>query len=124
MSPRRAGIATAYLTTLALVFLTDIEARLSDGAAAVVLLVVTVMTAFAIGRIWAVLLVVPAVALMAAIVIFSGCDRAVSYSCDSSVDPWWPPMLFTALPMGVALATGVALSALLRPDRRHSTDSD
>ena len=84
----------------------------SEGTWIVLILLVTLVTGAVIGR-WSVVLVALLTVGMVLVATLRPCDPAVSYSCDPSVDPWWPPVLINTVVLSVVFAVGAALGWLL-----------
>src|SRR3954451_455703 len=84
----------------------------SEGTWIVLIMFVTLATGAVVGR-WSAVLVTVLVVAMVLTATLGPCDPNVAYSCDPSVDPWWPPVLINTVVVSVVFAAGAALGWLV-----------
>jgi hypothetical protein len=110
--------AITYLVLAPLMGYAAAEDPSSEGTWIVLILFVTLATGAVVGR-WSVVLVTVLVVAMVLTATLGPCDPEVAYSCDPSVDPWWPPVLINTVVVAVVFAVGAALGWLLSRSRRR-----
>lgn len=108
----RAIAAIAYLVLAPLMGYAAAEDPASEGTWIVLILLVTLVTGAVLGR-WSVVLVALLAVAMVLAATLGPCDPTVSYSCDPSVAPWWPPVLINTVTLSVVFAIGAVVGWLL-----------
>lgn len=106
--------AVAYLGLWSTIVLSDIVTRQSETLWIAVLAAATVALGFAVGRLSATAVAVPLALILSATATWGPCDPEVAYSCDPSVDPWWPAVATVVLPVTVLLALGAGARMAIR----------
>lgn len=108
----RAIAAIAYLVLAPSMGYAAAQDPSSEGTWIVLIVFVTLVTGALVGR-WSVMLVALLAVAMVLAATLGPCDPAVAYSCDPSVDPWWPPVLINTVVLLVVFAIGAAIGWLL-----------
>lgn len=112
----RAIAAIAYLVLAPLMAYAAGEDPSSEGTWIVLILLVSLVAGALLGR-WSVVLVTVLAVAMVLAATLGPCDAEVAYSCDPSVDPWWPVLLINTVVLSVVLAIGAALGWLFSRTR-------
>lgn len=108
----RAIAAIAYLVLAPSMGYAAAQDPSNEGTWIVLIVFVTLVTGALVGR-WSVMLVALLAVAMVLAATLGPCDPAVAYSCDPSVDPWWPPVLINTVVLLVVFAIGAAIGWLL-----------
>ncbi|HTN25605.1 MAG TPA: hypothetical protein VL120_16575 [Solirubrobacteraceae bacterium] len=108
----RAIAAITYLVLAPLMAYAAGEDPSSEGTWIVLIVLVTLVAGAVVGR-WSVVLVTVLSVAMVLAATLGPCDPEVAYSCDPSVDPWWPMVLINTVVLSVVLAFGAVLGWLL-----------
>lgn len=108
----RAITAVAYLVVTPLLAYAATQELAGEGTWLALIVCATLVTGAVVGG-WSVGLVALLAAAMILVMTLRPCDPAVAYSCDPSVDPWWPPVLFNTVLLSVVFAIGAALGGLV-----------
>lgn len=126
---RRDGLRkVAAVVGYALLLAGCLRAASEDVASDNVWAVLVALSTFAIGAVlgrWSVGLAALLVVVMILFATLGPCDPATAYSCDDSVDPWWPAVLTNTVVLAFLLAVGVGfgrLVALRSGPRTNSLD--
>lgn len=123
MTRTRAITAIAYLVLAPLLAYAANQDPYGEGTWIVLILLTTLVTGAVVGRWWVVLVTILAVVMVLAATL-GPCDPAVAYSCDPSVDPWWPPVFVNTVVLSVVFAVGAALGWLLSRMRGRTHPND
>jgi len=92
----------------------------AEGTWVVILGMLTLLIGAVIGC-WSVMLGAVMIAALVLGSVFGPCDPTVAYSCDASVDPWWPVVLIDTVVLSVLLTLGAGLGQLAKTSGRADT---